>query len=483
MLFNSIHYLVFFPVTVAAYYACPGRFRWMLLFVASCYFYMAFIPKYILVLFAIIAIDYVAAILIEGANGRKRTIYLWISVAANLGLLAAFKYYNFMNANLAAITGLIGLQDRLPRSDLILPIGLSFHTFQSLSYTLEVYFGRFKAERHLGIYAVYVLFFPQMVAGPIERPYNLLPQLRAHHTFSYERAGSGLGLILFGLFKKIVIADSVAVIVNHVYESPLNQPGPLLLFATYCFAVQIYCDFSGYSDIARGSARIMGIELMRNFNRPYLARSMREFWHRWHISLSTWFRDYVYIPLGGSRTSSLRRAWNLLIVFVLSGLWHGANWTFIIWGALHGGYLIAETWLRSWFPRLHFADSRLGNAARIAITFNLCCFAWIFFRANSISDAFYIAGHLHRGWEVPAVSVLSAFEIPGVFFVIFGGLVLLLLAFEMSVEDARIPLRFNQLPVLTRWSCYWVAFFAALFVFAVVLGNDYESKQFIYFQF
>jgi D-alanyl-lipoteichoic acid acyltransferase DltB (MBOAT superfamily) len=336
MLFNSLSFLVFFPVTTIIYFALPRRFRWVHLLACSCLFYASFIPRYLLILFGVILIDYGAGLGIERSRGGVRRAFLVASIVANVGILAAFKYFNFLNANVRALAEV--LHWNYPIRDLgwLLPIGLSFHTFQSMSYTIEVYLGRQKAERHLGIYALYVMFYPQLVAGPIERPQNLLHQFREYHPFDADRTFSGLRLMLWGFFKKLVVADRLAPVVDVVYGNPHAYGGAWLLLATYFFAVQIYCDFSGYSDVAIGAARVLGFKLMTNFNRPYAAASVTEFWRRWHISLSTWFRDYLYIPLGGSRVSKPRWCFNILIVFLISGMWHGSNWTYLAWGGLHG---------------------------------------------------------------------------------------------------------------------------------------------------
>ncbi|MGH8046042.1 MAG: MBOAT family O-acyltransferase, partial [Chthoniobacterales bacterium] len=327
MLFNSFQFALFFPIVVVLYYLAPFAWRWAILAAASCYFYMAFVPAYILILLGVIVIDYTAGLLIEPRKGWARKALLGTSLFANVGLLAYFKYFNFLTSNVHSLAQAIGWNYPQQILNVILPIGLSFHVFQSMSYTIEVYRGTERAERHFGIYALYVLFFPQLVAGPIERPQNLLHQFRKHHRFDYDRAVSGLRLILIGLFKKVVIADRLALVVDSVYANPAQHSSLELLLGTYFFAFQIYCDFSGYSDIARGAARLLGFELMVNFNAPYLARSVADFWRRWHISLSTWFRDYVYVPLGGNRLGAWRQAINLFVVFLLSGLWHGSAWT------------------------------------------------------------------------------------------------------------------------------------------------------------
>ncbi|MFO0760578.1 MAG: MBOAT family O-acyltransferase [Byssovorax sp.] len=467
MLFNSFHYLAFYPLVLLVYFLTPVRMRWAPLLLASCYFYMAFIPKYILVLFAIILIDFFAAIGMESLHGApaKKRLLLLVSILANLGILCVFKYFNFFADNVNTLAG----RELVPALGLILPIGLSFHTFQSLSYTIEVYRGHVPAERHLGIYAVYVLYFPQMVAGPIERPQNILPQLHQVHRFSHERAVSGLRLILFGFIKKVVLADQLAAFVDRVYQHPGDHQGPALLAATYAFTFQIYLDFSGYSDIARGSSRLFGIELMRNFDSPYFATSLSEFWRRWHLSLSTWFRDYLYIPLGGNRVPPLRRALNLLIVFLVSGLWHGANWTFVIWGGIHGAVLAVSDYVRKG------EKPRPGVLAWL-LTFHIVVLSWVFFRAASIADAITVLRRMPLGWGRPgAMADLAATAGSASLYVLLGALLLAVLFVE---RRPQAPL-FGRL--LARPGLRWTAYYAALAILAFFGKSD--AKKFIYFQF
>ncbi|MFY7887527.1 MAG: MBOAT family O-acyltransferase, partial [Spirosomataceae bacterium] len=336
MLFNSLEFLIFFPLVTILYFLIPYKFRWLLLLLASCYFYMAFVPIYMLILGFTIVVDYYAGIWIEAAEGKKRKAYLTLSLIANIGVLAVFKYYNFINTNLTWLLSGFVLKNPIPFLKILLPIGLSFHTFQAMSYTIEVYRGNQKAERHFGIYSLYVMFYPQLVAGPIERPQNVLHQFYEKYDFDYQRVTDGLKLMAWGMFKKVVIADRAALFVNTVYDHPYEKTGFPLIISTIFFSFQIFCDFSGYSDIALGSAQVMGFELMKNFDRPYFSKTMSEFWRRWHISLSTWFRDYLYISLGGNRVAKWRKEYNLFIVFLVSGIWHGASWNFIIWGAIHG---------------------------------------------------------------------------------------------------------------------------------------------------
>ncbi|MDQ3815846.1 MAG: MBOAT family protein, partial [Armatimonadota bacterium] len=373
----------------------------------------------------------------------------------------------------------------LPYLEIILPIGLSFHTIQAMSYTIEVYRGQQKAERHFGIYSLYVMFYPQLVAGPIERPQNLLPQFYEKHEFDYQRVTDGLKLMAWGMFKKTVIADRLAPSVNAVYSDPTAYQGMPLVLATVFFAFQIYCDFSGYSDIARGAAQVMGFNLMVNFKRPYFAKSIDEFWKRWHISLSTWFRDYLYISLGGNRVSPARRNFNLFMTFLVSGLWHGANWTFVVWGALNGLYIMLSLWtkdLRQSFItalRLHRAPGLL-KCLQIVTTFSLICFAWIFFRANNLSDAFWIITHLHSGIIAQLTTTTSATLPPEI------SKVELLIAFcAIAVMESahllqrRVSVRhwLAQKPVWFRWGLYYGV--AA----AILLLGVFNKIQFIYFQF
>jgi len=393
MLFNSFDFVMFFIVVTSAYFALRHSFRWPLLLGASCFFYMAFIPIYILVLFTTIIIDYFAGIWIEDTEDpQKKRRYMLMSVVSVCTVLFFFKYFNFFNENIAAVAAVFHWNYSIESLRIVLPIGLSFHTFQSLSYVMEVYRGRQRAERHFGLYSLYVMYFPQLVAGPIERPQNLLHQFRERKVLDWARLGDGLSLVLWGLFKKVVVADNLALYVDAVYNSSSHHNGTSLLLATYFFAIQIYADFSGYSDIARGVSRIYGIELMKNFETPYFSTSIPEFWSRWHISLSTWFRDYVYIPLGGNRVSLPRNVFNLLVVFLLSGFWHGANWTFIIWGGLHGIYLIvyrvAGRATRCLFPSAQQHKSIFVlQALKVILTFHLVLLAWVFFRADSLTTA------------------------------------------------------------------------------------------------
>jgi alginate O-acetyltransferase complex protein AlgI len=384
LLFNSFEFLLFFPIVTVLFFLLPHKFRWFHLLAASCYFYMAFVPVYILILFFTIIIDYIAGICIESAEGKRRKVWLVMSLIANIGVLAYFKYYNFLVDNINQL--LPGNENAIPYLKILLPIGLSFHTFQAMSYTIEVYRGNQKAERHFGIYALYVMFYPQLVAGPIERPQNILHQFHEKKYFNYDDFRKGMSLILYGLVKKVVIADRLSPYVDQVYQGADNMSFIPTLLAVIFFSIQIYCDFSGYSDIALGTARCMGFDLMKNFDHPYRATSIADFWRRWHISLSTWFKDYLYIPLGGSKSSAFSTYRNLFIVFLISGLWHGASWTFIAWGLLHALFQVVESLKKKYMPGLRVRTVWVNQF----VVFTLVSIAWVFFRAANFTQGFTI---------------------------------------------------------------------------------------------
>jgi len=437
---------------------------------------MALIPQYIFILFSLILTDYFAALLIEKSFGLRRKLYLIVSLAMNIGLLVFFKYFNFLSDNLAPFFHFFG-SPLITHLNVILPIGLSFHTFQSMSYTIEVYYGRFKAERHLGIYAVYVLFFPQMVAGPIERPQNIIPQLRQRHVFQYRQAVEGLQLILMGMVKKVVVADNLALFVDRVYSNPHAFNGPVLILATLFFTIQIYFDFSAYSEIAIGSAKVMGINLMRNFNGPYLSSSFGEFWQRWHISLSSWFRDYVYIPLGGNRKSRTRHFFNILTVFLISGLWHGANWTYIVWGGIHGFYLILETGLKT-FAKKSTSPGVLLIAIRTWFIFICVSLAWIFFRAENIRDGFYVLTHFFSLQGEGLHATFSGANIGKSELVLYFVIIIVFLTGERISLICDFSVFFqHRVPMFCRWTIYYIA------IFLIVFWGKLGSSQFVYFQF
>ncbi|MEL6252026.1 MAG: MBOAT family O-acyltransferase [Bacteroidota bacterium] len=461
---------------------------------------MAWKPEYILLIMLSTVIDYYCGLKMGSiAEKKKRLPYLYLSLFSNLGILFTFKYFGFFNDSLQSVVEYFGATYHGPTFDLILPMGISFYTFQTLSYSIDIYKGDLKPEKHFGIFALFVTFFPQLVAGPIERAKSLLPQFHKEHPFDIDKIKSGLRLMLWGMFKKVVVADRLAFLVDAVYNNPTEYGGFSLILATVFFAFQIYCDFSGYSDIAIGAARILGFDLMINFRTPYYSKSVSEFWKRWHISLSTWFRDYVYIPMGGNRVIKWRWYYNLIITFLVSGLWHGANWTFVMWGALHGFYLVCSIWTAAYRQKFNTLiglkpGSLWMKTVDIAIVFTLVCFAWIFFRANSISDAFYIIGHMGTGvgadlfaiWDSISQLQLSV-EITTAsgaglglnlwqFILAVSGIVFMCTT-EYLISLPTIKHRYYGLPVVVKWAIYYVLIYSILFF------RSFESSEFIYFQF
>lgn len=477
MSFVSLQFPIFFLIVCLVLGLLPKKARWAWLVAASCWFYMAFIPAYILILFVLIAVDYTAGIWIERSEGKKRKWILIGSLIANVGMLATFKYLNFALENMNELFHVAGLGELAWRFPLVLPIGLSFHTFQSMAYTIEVYKGRQKAERHLGIYSLYVLFFPQMVAGPIERPQNLLLHLKEPTGFTWIGLVDGMKLASWGFFKKVLVADRLAVYVDSVFSAPSAHSGWEVLLASWFFAFQIYCDFSGYTDIARGVSRVMGIRLMLNFNHPYVSRSPAEFWHRWHISLSSWFRDYLYFPLGGSRTGLVRTCRNLLVVFVVSGLWHGAAWTFLAWGGLHGLFMVVQRLLDE-SKAYKAVATKIGSFAwgrvlQILFTFQFVTLAWIFFRAKDMTDAMGALGKIASlgAWSELGAAFADPAARSGVLVLAF------LLVLEWAHRRWHMPTLIAAKPWWVRW-ILWYGLLACVLVF-----GRFGNEQFLYFQF
>lgn len=486
MLFNSISFLIFFPIVTLGYFLLPDRARWAWLLTASCVFYMAYVPKFILILFFLIGVDYIAGIVIENAQGPRRKASLVVSLIANLGILFFFKYFNFFTDNLAAVSRLLDWNLDVPVLAIVLPIGLSFHTFQSMSYTIEVYFGHQKAERHLGIYALYVMFYPQLVAGPIERPHNMLHQFRETHRFNSDRVWDGLTLMLVGLFKKVVIADRLAVLVNEVYAQPARYSGVPVVAAVFFFSIQIFCDFSGYTDIARGAARVMGFEMTENFNRPYMSKSVDEFWRRWHMSLMSWFRDYVFTPFAMARTAGGKRSvarmyWGIVLVFLLSGLWHGPAWKYVLFGALHGSVsivLLAGARRRATLVKALGLERLKGiwTGAQVAVTFLFVTLTFVVFRADSVSTALYLVTHMWEpmpgsGWDSYRLSI-DRLE-----FAFMLALALLVLGAQIYEETRKTRVSISELPKLTRWGLRYALAVSIIFL------RPFAPQQFIYFQF
>lgn len=471
MLFNTIDFAIFLPVVVLIYYLIPHKYRWVLLLAASYYFYMSWKVEYIFLIVASTLVDYFSGIRMgKLPDRRSRLPWLILSLCTNLGLLFSFKYFNFASGNLNLLFQKFGLSGEIPMLDLLLPVGISFYTFQTLSYSIDVYFGRQKAEKHLGYFALYVSFFPQLVAGPIERFSRLAPQLKLRQRLSRDNLANGLRLILYGLFIKMVIADNIAGIVDQVYANPENFTSVNILKGIFLYSFQIYSDFYGYSTIAIGSALLLGVRIMDNFKSPYLAKNISEFWQRWHISLSTWFRDYLYFPLGGNRVSKYRWSLNILVVFLISGLWHGANWTFVIWGLLFGLLYIFERILNAALnlQKVHSSYSA-GHLLLALKTFILVTLLWVFFRSQSFEDAISIFKLLFQ--DGPASPQLLIIPLSTWIFL------LLFIASDVLLYNRRFDVWVAGLPYPLRWVIYGMLLFGIL-VFAGV-----ENFPFIYFQF
>lgn len=460
----------------------------MLLLIASYYFYMCWKVEYIILIMISTLIDYCVARKMEKVEKKiHKRKWLYLSLLTNLGILFGFKYFNFINDNIQQLFDQINIFYNIPGFNVLLPVGISFYTFQTLSYTIDVYNGKTKAQKHLGVFAVFVSFFPQLVAGPIERSHRLLPQFFIKHEFNYDRVRHGLQQMMWGFFKKVVIADRLAIVVDGVYNNLDDYSGLALILATIFFTFQIYCDFSGYSDIAIGSARVMGFELMDNFKRPYFSKSISEFWKRWHISLSSWFRDYLYIPLGGNKVMKWRWYYNLFITFLISGFWHGANWTFIAWGALHGTYLITAIVLKN--PKekilefLNIKNTTFHRIYQVFFTFILASFAWIFFRANNLSDAIYIVTNLfsdiksYGNFEAMAIT-LRGLGVGMNELLISFGLIILMELFNLYERGGDVWIQLKNKPIWIRWSIYYILIFGILFLAPYSRGGN-----FIYFQF
>jgi alginate O-acetyltransferase complex protein AlgI len=465
MLFNSFEFLVFFALVFVSYYSLSHKLRWLLLLLSSCFFYMYFIPEYILILFFTILITYYSAILIEKSTIKKqRKQILIISILLNISILSYFKYFNFLNNNLSTFLDFFSVENRIPLLEIILPVGLSFFIFQSISYSIEVYRGTLPVERHLGYYSLYVMFFPQLVAGPIERPQNILPQLKKKSKFSFTNLESGLKLILLGLFKKVVVADQLSFFVDNVYASQLNQSPEQIFVAAILFSFQIYCDFSGYSDMAIGLAKTMGIDLMTNFKQPYFSYSLTHFWQRWHISLSSWFKDYLYIPLGGNRESRFKTYRNIFIIFAVSGLWHGSSWTFVIWGLIHGFVVTIERVFKYNPKNKNFFIRSIG----VFITFLIVTIAWVFFRSSNIDQAFNFLFSLKNISTEKIIILVSNSEV-------FYNFILVSLLIIVDFFDTKINL--NNLNIVSK-----TLFYTLVLIFILIMGS-FNNNSFIYFQF
>lgn len=484
MTFNSFEFLIFYPVFLLLYFLLPKKLKMPAMLIMSYWFYAAWNFRLLALILFTTAVSYFCAIIIEKTEKKSlKKLCITATLIVCLGTLFFFKYYNFLADSVAGIAGAVSGKTYDFSLNLILPVGISFYTFQTLSYAIDVYRGDIKAERNFFWYALFVSFFPQLVAGPIERPDNLMPQLKEFHKLNAENAFLGMQKMAVGFFKKIVVADIIATYVNTVYNDVSAATAPGIIIATVLFAVQIYCDFSGYTDIAIGCSRVIGIKLMQNFDRPYSARSIKEFWDRWHISLSTWFRDYLYIPLGGNRCSRPRYYMNLFIVFLVSGLWHGANWTFVLWGALHGFFRVFGTATKKSRMALYDKmginrDSKIFAAAQRFCTFFLVCFSWIFFRANSIGDIGTIFGKLFSSsaWSFADTVSGMGLTAAGAVCVILAIASLIMLDRLMSIPQAECDS--SAMKKSTVMCMTWVVI--AAWVLILSAGG---ASTFIYFQF
>ena len=494
MLFNSISFIIYFPIVVFIYFVIPKKARYLWLLLASYFFYMCWNAKYAVLLLYSTAVTYVSGLLIdrcdrkEGLEKRKK-LFVALSFIMNLSILFLFKYFNFVVGNINVILAECNLQVIMPGVDLLLPVGISFYIFQALSYTMDVYRKEIYVERNFLKYALFVSFFPQLVAGPIERSKNLLKQIGTYNVFSYDNFRRGLLIMLWGYFQKIVIADRIALLVDTVYNNVGSYEGSYYLLASVLFAIQIYCDFSGYSLIAAGAAKVMGFELMENFNCPYYAKSVAEFWRRWHISLTSWFRDYLYIPLGGNRKGTARKYLNILLVFLVSGLWHGAQWTYVIGGGLNGLFQVLGSILA---PLRKKAGELLGvkeesfghKFIQVCVTFVLVDFAWIFFRAASVHDALHIIKSIltvHNPWIFFDNSLYSLGLSQKQFHLMVFSLAVLAVADWLKYKKVNVLDRLMEQDIWFRWPAYLMGILFVL-VFGI-WGNAYDAQAFVYFQF
>lgn len=472
MIFNSFNFLIVFPLLFLLYYLIPAKqLKWRngYLLAVSYLLYANWKPAYALILLGVTAVTFFVARALETALQRKK-IMVWGGVILTLLPLLIFKYYNFINESIGALLIITGFKFQLPGLNWAIPMGISFFTFQAVGYLLDVYHRRIEAERNFLTYALFVSFFPSIVAGPINKASLVIPQLKAMRPyFNYSKAVEGLKMLLWGMFMKVVVADRVALYVDTVFPSYMNYTGVTCFVASILYTIQIYTDFAGYSLMAIGVGKTLGFELTENFRRPYFAVSVTDFWRRWHISLSTWLKDYVYIPLGGSRCSKLRIYWNIFVTFLVSGIWHGANWTFIVWGIWHGLFQIVEKAIGQqkceygWF----------GKSIKIAVTFLLVNFAWIFFRMPSLGDA---VGMIGRIFDLSLPKTLYVSGMTDLAFVVMGVLLLLI----KDVRDEYFPMRMqlmNSRYAVVRWSGY------LLIMVAILLTGVFGADQFIYANF
>ena len=506
MLFNSFSFAVFMTAVFLIYWNVPARFRYVVVLAANCYFYMGFGLNNFVLLCIVCAVTYAGALLMERCEGGRRKLCFGLPFAVSLGLLLVFKYFNFAGQVFAGALRIFGIGFTPAVLKIAAPIGISFYTFKVISYMVEVYRGKLPAQRNFAKYATYVGFFPQIASGPIERPapfFEMLDRqgkeesgLFGFNGFSYGKASDALRLMGVGFFKKMIVADLLSGYVTKVFQNVTAYDGFALMAAAFLFSIQIYCDFAGYSDIANGAARLLGYDGARNFEYPYFSASVKEFWGRWHISLSTWFRDYIYIPLGGSRVGSLRYALNIMITFMVSGLWHGANLTFIVWGALHGAVQVLETFAHNAWARLHGRDPKdksykKKGAARIVnivLVFLFATVAWVFFEADSLGDAMYVLTNMWHGIASPVGYIKGGLQSIGInsgmmlHLIIVIGMMFAydLTAYIASQKGSTIFSWFNRLPKVVRWLVY-ILVVDLMVIWFMQYGAD--SSSFVYFEF
>lgn len=479
MFFNSVEFLFFFPIVVFLYFLSSHKIRWLILLFASYYFYMSFKFEYGILIAISTLVTYFGAKILENQKDKLfRKLILGFLVIFNLSFLFFFKYFNFVSENLSNLIIFVRPTYEPFFHNFILPIGISFYTFQVLSYCIDVYSKKIKSQKHLGVFAVYVVFFPQLVAGPIERAKDLIPQFLTKHKFSFDDTVSGLKLILWGFFKKLVIADNVAILVNTVYSDVNAYNGTALILATVFFAFQIFCDFSAYSDIAIGCAKIMGFKLNENFRRPYFSTSIREFWRRWHISLTKWFRDYIYFPLGGNRVTIFRNSVNILVVFLVSGIWHGAAWTFIVWGLLHGAFMVTEMLFRNINRKINLLNkttkklSLIFTPLKLLVTFILVNITWIFFRSENLEDAIYVLTHFYKDLNFSVGNL--GLNIEGI---IIGIIAILIMEIVHLTQEFELLQNYFSKSIIVTW------LLNILLILIILFFGSFQESQFIYFQF
>lgn len=479
MLFNSWQFAVFLPLVFVAYWILPHRYRWAVMLFFSCCFYCSAGAHAFLLLAAVTTGTYFAGILIASGHNNGRKIVFMAAIGGCLMVLTVYKYLGFLIDNINTLLKLTGLALHPATLKLILPIGISFYLFNVIAYLIDVYMGRILAERHFGIYALYVTFFPKMLAGPIERAGNLIPQFREERVFDPELGIDGLKRIVWGYFKKIVVADTLALYVDTVYNHIRSHSGFSLFLAAFLFSIQIYCDFSGYSDIALGTAELFGIRMGENFKSPYFSSSVKEFWSKWHISLSTWFRDYVYIPLGGSRVGRIRQYLNLMATFLVSGLWHGASWTFVVWGGIHGAAQVLEKMLQIRSCK----KKNIRWMLRCGVLFCFATVAWVFFRADNIGDAFYLLTHMLSGINSPVTYLRTGFKEAGM---TSGGLMTFILSMiPLIIYDlVSSLLERDAREVLSKKKAWfqWL-FYLGIGLIVIFFSQKGVAAEFVYMQF